>query len=170
VSEPGAVSPLDVDTSRHMGRRSSCRGIGSSGRRIVTERCLGLPGRSARVVLTYGTPMVGSAWSPIETVAATRAAARLRVALAVMPTIEADKGNGSRGITAIPNEPSPLSNTARAGQRRLRDRSGQLFQSAKQIFGNNGRPAAVHPIAILFGRCVGEMLPWSSPENIGRLF
>jgi hypothetical protein len=26
------------------------------------------------------------------------------------------------------------------------------------------------PIVILIGRCVGELLPWSSPENIGRSF
>jgi hypothetical protein len=41
---------------------------------------------------------------------------------------------------------------------------------AKQISGNNWRSAPVYGIAILFGRCVEEMLPWSPPENIGRLF
>src|SRR5262249_21297370 len=41
---------------------------------------------------------------------------------------------------------------------------------AKEISGNNWRTAAVYAIAILFGRCVGEMLPWSSLESIGRLF
>jgi hypothetical protein len=42
-SEPGGSVP-PVDPPRHVARRSSCRGTGSSGRRIVTERCLGLPG------------------------------------------------------------------------------------------------------------------------------
>ena len=53
---------------------------------------------------------------------------------------------------------------------RLRDRSGQIFKGQSKFSGITARPAAVYPIAILFGRCVGEMLPWSSPENIGRLF
>jgi hypothetical protein len=44
------------------------------------------------------------------------------------------------------------------------------FTGQSKFQGINGRLAAVYPIAILFGRCVGEMLAWSSLENIGRLF
>jgi hypothetical protein len=34
-------------------------------------------------------------------------------------------------------------------------------------FGNTARRAPVYPIVILMDRCVGELLPWSQPENIG---
>src|SRR6266404_3171651 len=49
-------------------------------------------------------------------------------------------------------------------------RSLRANLGAKRISGNMGWPAAVYPIVILIGRCVGELLPWSSPENIGRSF
>jgi hypothetical protein len=44
------------------------------------------------------------------------------------------------------------------------------FLKGKANFRNKWAAAAVFPIVILIGRCVGEMLPWSSPENIGRSF
>ena len=39
---------------------------------------------------------------------------------------------------------------------------------AKEISGNMGLPAAVYPTVILIDRSMcRELLPWSSPENIG---